>query len=75
MGMSLVFEPVKKRYTVLSDELKRIFLAKHNGMEQLVILDYRDVDYIKGLMDAGVEDADRLISAIEKHGEIRVFLH
>lgn len=56
----------------LSDQLKYALRKRYtqgiNGY-----MDEDEVSYLRGLVDGGVEDAQKLIDAIEKHGDIEVF--
>lgn len=56
----------------LSDELK-FALRKEYGEPVRLNLDESDLSYLRGLFHAGLKDAEKLIKAIHKHGEIRVF--
>lgn len=40
----------------------------------LIILDSGHIPFFEGLMAAEVEDADKIIEAIEKHSKIKVWL-
>lgn len=56
----------------LGNRLKQILSHKYqlsNGRQKL---DSYDLSYLKGLADAGVEDADKLIDFIEKLGSVEI---
>jgi hypothetical protein len=73
MTMNLYWEPAQREPEGdLSDKLKFV-LRKRCGGTVDTVLSEMDIQYLNGLIDAGVEDAQQLIDAIEKHGSIRVF--
>lgn len=79
MSSSLYWVPdVEPEGNRLSDELK-FAISRHcwgtDGTmgEGRAILDDDDLDYLRGLFDAGIKDADTLIQAIEKHGRIALW--
>jgi hypothetical protein len=74
MSSTLVWEPViKERNHALSNELK-FLLRKTTGRDPVSeFFCNDDINYLNGLKDAGVKGAQELITAIEKHGEIKVY--
>lgn len=71
MGCSLYWRPIpKKQYRVGEYQLRDILEKRYGYPSEL---DCSDVTYLKALDDAGVEGADELVEAIEKHGEIEIF--
>lgn len=71
MSSHLVWEPALRKKQDLSTELK-FALHKSYGSPVSVTLTAADLPYLRGLRDAEVKDADVLMEAIEKHGEIVV---
>lgn len=69
MGTSLHWKPTGYSSRSLSDELKHI-LRKIYGYPISANLDYSDLIYFRGLRDAGIEDADVVIDAIERYDYI-----
>lgn len=69
---------VKKEGNGLSDDIKRKIARRymdHDGsLTGNVKLRVTALGWLEGLRDAGVKDADTLIKAINKHGEIEVWL-
>ena len=58
----------------LPDALKFVLRDKMGLMEGERIFDHGNISYLSGLRDAGVEGAQELIDAIEKHDEVVVWL-
>lgn len=71
MSSNLGWMPVESDWRFLGDQLK-FALRKGYGEPVDAVLNSEDIPYLKGLADAGVKDADKLIEAIEKHDELRV---
>ncbi len=71
MSTSLGWKPVSKDYTYLSTELK-FAMRKEYGSFINAVLDTSDIAYLTGLRDAGIDDAQDLIDAIEQHNEIKL---
>lgn len=72
MSMNLYWQPVINTENDLSDALKFALRKRYqHGMD--IRMDGGDLSYLQGLLDAGIEDAQTLIDAIEKHGVIRVY--
>lgn len=60
----------------LSSQLKDLMIRKY-GLEELydgVFLNKENLDYFKGLSDAGVADANFIIEKIELHERIEIRL-
>lgn len=79
MSASLVFEPVRPtKYTVLGDKLKFIFREKYSLGDGINTLGSSSIPYLEGLKDMSDEqtakDVQKLISAIEKWGEVNIWL-
>lgn len=71
--MNLYWLPVSpKRGKGLPDKLKFV-LRERFEYPVRVEFDEHTIGYLQGLHDAGVEGAEELIEAIEKHGRIQVF--
>ena len=69
MSSTLYWEPVNRKKKPLGDEIKDI-LKKRLGGEVQGSLHPSDLQYLQGLRDAGIGDAQVLIEAIEKYGAI-----
>lgn len=69
MGSTLKIEPEYRKKTSLSDELK-FALRRKNGGQTIshLIVDESDLSYFEGLRDAGIKDAEIVISLIGKYG-------
>ena len=72
MSMNLYWQPVVTDATDLSDHLKYALRKRFDGHVD-VTMNESDAQYLQGLRDAGLKDAQTLLDAIAKHGEIRVF--
>jgi len=73
MSSSLVFRPVIQQEDVyLNDRIKHILQKKYDQTVIDTIMDSGDIDYLKGLRDAGVEGAKTLIDAVNEYGRIHV---
>lgn len=70
MGQNLLWEPVKVGRSVGSFSLRDILL---NAGAVARILDGKDLHYLRGLNDAGIEGADELMEAIMRYNKIRVW--
>jgi hypothetical protein len=72
VSQTLKWRPRWQSGDTLSDQLKYALRKRYtqgiNGY-----MDEDEVSYLRGLVDGGVEDAQKLIDAIEKHGDIEVF--
>lgn len=72
MSSNLYWEPVKpKKGKSLDTGLKYIFQKKY-GSPVNIELDETDIEYLCGLADAGIKDAQNLIDAIHEHGSIEL---
>lgn len=58
----------------LGDRLKRILTEKYRLNDGSKTIDSSELDYLQGLADAGVEDADTLGGLIVLHGKIEIYL-
>lgn len=73
MSSDLYWRPYLKAAHPLPDELKfalrnrDLFNNSLNGQ-----LTERDLDYLMGLRDGGISSAQKLIDAINKHGDIEL---
>lgn len=81
MSASLFFEPVipKEPDYVNIGYLKHILLARYENLNEGPIpFSREDIPYLNGIMDAGdkdvAEDCKTLIAAIQKYGEVSLFL-
>ena len=73
MSMNLYWRPVPTNKIGLDDALKFALRKRYGGCVGGVTMDYNDIGYLNGLKDAGIDGAETLIDAIEKHDEIYVF--
>lgn len=71
MSGSLMWEPAERKKKSLPTALKWA-LTKRYGGDPNVTVDQNNVDYLRGLLDAGTEGAQELIDAIEKHGSVQL---
>jgi len=71
MSSTLMWEPLRRNKKDLPNEIKYI-LRKKYGEPVKIVLCERDVEYLQGVKDAGVESIEILIKAIEKYQEILV---
>jgi hypothetical protein len=65
MTSTLKIEPESRKKTSLSDELK---FALRKSNKSNIRIDEDNLDYFKGLRDAGIQDASIVIDFIEKYG-------
>ena len=70
MGCTLTWEIIPKKTNYVSGFQLRNILESKFGYPH--ILDGSHVSYLEALKDAGIEEAQELIDAIEKHDEIRI---
>jgi hypothetical protein len=71
VSTNLKWRPARQTQCDLSDDLKYA-LRKSRDMSVPLRLDRSHLPYLQGLLHGGIEDAQKLIDAIEKHGEIEV---
>lgn len=74
MSASLYWMPVEKEGAVLSDALRLALQGRYSLPSGDARLDYEDTSYLKGLLDAGIADAQVLVEAIQQHSSIILFL-
>jgi hypothetical protein len=72
MSTNLCWEPTDRKAKTLSTNLKWA-LRKQYGEPVKASFDLSDVGYIRGLLHAGIEDAQALLDAIEKYECIDVY--
>ena len=70
MSTNLMWKP-KGSGDCLSKDLRRVICKKYGDGQ--CTLSFDDLDYLEGLKDAGVDDADALIDAINDHDEIIIW--
>lgn len=74
MGSTLYFQPRQTGEHSLSDQLKLVLRdGKHFGGLPHTATE-RDIPYFEALADAGVKDAQKVLDAIEKYGELELRL-
>jgi hypothetical protein len=71
MSSNIAWQPIKENWHFLCKELKFAMQKRYDGRID-GILNHSDIAYLEGLRDAGIKDADKLISAIEKYNEIQI---
>ena len=77
MSATLCWTPAEpKGGGTFDDSLKFILRKKlfDPSSTSDVTIDEDFIDYLEGLKDGGIKDADTLIKEIEKHGNIRLWL-
>jgi hypothetical protein len=70
MSSTLKIEPANRKKQSLSYELKSCLQKKYGGLITDQIMNISDLPYLKGLLDAGVEDAKIVLDMIEKYDEV-----
>ena len=74
MSANLMFEPIIERGKNLSDELRFAFEKSWNLADGEKILTESDLLYLRGIRDGGIKEAQKLIDAITKYGEVKIWL-
>ena len=75
MSQNLYWKPVvPNQGHDLPDALKYKLRDKYDLYGSPSVLGMRDVGYLSGLADCGIEGASELMEAIEKNGEVEVYL-
>lgn len=75
MSQSLYWKPVvPQEGNDLPDALKFKLRDKYDLDANPSVLGMRDVGYLSGLADCHIDGASELMEAIEKHGEVEVYL-
>ena len=69
MSSTLCWEPASREKGQLSNELKFALQKNEEYISDFIITDEHLSDF-EGLRDAGIKDAEIIISAIGKYGEI-----
>ncbi len=73
MSATLYWRPVVvSEGQSLNDQLR--FILKLEGRQLPTRFDHTWLDYLRGLADAGITDAQTIIDAIEKHELIELWL-
>lgn len=73
MGTRLYWKPHKPTEgECLGPNLKMVLEASDFNFSK--IYTYTDIEYFRGLRDAGVEEAQEIIDAIEANEEIKLFI-
>ena len=70
MSSTLKIEPANRERKSLSSDLK--FVLRKMNRDKVVsnfLVTENDISYFKGLRDAGIEDAEIVISFIDKYGD------
>ena len=73
MSTTLVYY-IPQKNNHLCDRLKQILTSKYQLQNGRQKLDEHDLSYLRGLNDAGVCDAERLVELIEKLGSVEINL-
>lgn len=74
MSATLKWEPSKRKSQSLPDALKFVLRDKGGVTSERTIFGRGNISYLRGLADAGVEGAQELIDAIDKHEEVELWL-
>jgi hypothetical protein len=72
MSSNLSWHPIIEDRNYISDKLKFLLRKRYDQTSVDIRMRSEDLEYLKGLRDACIEDAAELITAIRKYGEIRV---
>ena len=74
MSSNLYWEPKERKRNALSIEIKAALRKHWGGCGDLTgsELERRDLDYLKGLRDAGIDGLDNLIAGIERYGAVEL---
>lgn len=75
MSSTLYYRPIvpqKDKYC--GDQLKQILIERFRLIEGPSKLDTSHIDYLNGLVDAGITDASKLLDEIARHGKIEIYL-
>lgn len=70
MSSTLIWEPEVREQKSLSTPVKWALQKRNCGIIDSMRLDTDDLDYVKGLIDAGVEGAQELYDAISNNHSI-----
>ncbi len=78
MSSTLVYEPYSPDEGVsLQNDLKHVISRKYWGTDgscgDSAILDEKDIPYLEGVRDSGVNGSSQLIDAIRAHGKVRIW--
>jgi len=78
MSTNLMWKPKATSHGSFSKELKRVISRRLWDTDGscgggIVTVNETDIEYIRGLSDAGILDACELVELIEKHGEIELW--
>jgi len=78
MSSTLMWKPLTGAQGSLSYELKRVISKRLWDTDGscgggVATMNSTDLDYLQGLMDAGIEGADEIIDLIHEHGDIQLW--
>jgi len=74
VSSNLIWVPiVHSKQNDLSDKFKFV-LEKRYDLADDIRMDASDIDYLQGILDCGIDDAEKVIRAIREHGEIALSL-
>ncbi len=74
VSSNLAWKPKETAAGYLPDRLKYVLAVRYGDrLTDGIAFSNANIQYLKGLMDAGVEGTGQLIDLIDKHGEIIVF--
>ncbi len=74
MSANLCWRPVQRSYETLPDDLKFILRDRCGLTSARRGYGGNDLEFLRGLDAAGIKGAAELIEAIEKYGEIELWL-
>lgn len=72
MSSILTIEPTHRQKETLSDELKFALRKRWQNGCSSTTFDAGSIGYFRGLLDAGIEDAQKVIDMIEKYDEVTI---
>ncbi len=70
MGSTLTIEPLYRSKKNLSFEIKKCLQKKFNGTVLDQTMEESDLNFLYGLLYAGIEDAQIIIDMIKKYGSV-----
>ena len=74
MSASLCWRPTPKVKMHASVTLRNALQKSQKADSSVRSFSYNDIEYFRGLADAGVTDADKIIEAIEEHDSVEIWV-
>lgn len=72
MSGHLMWEPADRKKKSLPTTLKWALEKRYGGSPNDITMSQDHMNYLHGLLDGGVEGAQELIDAIDKHGSVQL---